>query len=134
MTSTRRLAWATAVLLVTGSGLTGCGGQPAVCDDVDALQQSMSKIKAAKVGENALDTLKAEAANIKAQVQTLGTDAEAQYSPQVDKVKSTSKALSASVQAGASNPTSATLSAVRDEAKALGAAVSDLADAVSGTC
>lgn len=134
MTRTRRLGATTAVLLLAGSGLTACGGQPAVCDDVDALQQSMNKIKDAKVGENALDTLTTESANIKSQVQKLGKDASAQYSSQVDKVKSTSQALGASVQAASSNPTSATFTAVSDDAKALGTAVSNLADAVSGTC
>jgi hypothetical protein len=134
MTRTRRLAAATAVLLLGGSGLSACGGKPAVCDDVAALQQSMSKIKDAKVGQNALDTLTNESANIKAQLQKLGKDASAQYSSQVDKVKSTSKALSTSVRTASTNPTSATFTAVSDDAKALGAAVNDLADAVSGTC
>jgi hypothetical protein len=134
MMRTRRLAATIAVLLLAGSGLSACGGQPAACDDVKALQQSMNKIKDAKVGENALDTLTTESANIKSQVQKLGNDASAQYSSQVEKVKSTSRALGASVQAASSNPSSAMFTAVRGDAKALGTAVNNLADAVSGTC
>lgn len=134
MRMTTRVASAVFCLVAVGPGLTACGGQPAVCDDVDALQASVKKLEDVKVGENALSELQTDLAAIQSDIKQLSKDASDQYSSQVADVKSQATALKSSLQTASASPTAATLTRVRDDAKALGASVKDLGNAVADTC
>ena len=105
-----------------------------MCDDVAALQASVQRLQDARVGENGLSTLAGELPQIRATLAQLRTDASAEYAPEVSAVRSRTDALTASIQAAVTAPSASSLGRVADDLKAMGAAVTDLGDAVSDSC
>ncbi len=134
MRSIRRTAAALSSLVVLGSGLGGCGGQPAVCEDVDALQESVDTLKNTDAGEDGLSKVKTELKEMQTELQQLADDASSQYSTQIDKLNADFSGLKSSVTAAVDAPSAETLSAVKVDVQSVGSAIDDLGTAVADTC
>jgi hypothetical protein len=117
-----------------GTGLVACGGQPAVCDDLDALRTSVKDLQNVDIGNDALSTLTTDLQKIQADLKQLGQDASDQYSTQIDAVQKQASALGTSLQTATTDPSATSLTEVSTDVKAVGSAVSDLGNAMSGTC
>lgn len=133
MTRTRNAA-ATLCLLVVASGLAGCSGKSAVCDDVDAIKASMNNIRHAKVGENALSVISTEVTQMKSEVKKLANDAQSQYSTEIANLKTQAAAFKTSLDAAKAQPSAATLADVGAGVQKVGSAVDALVKAASNTC
>ena len=133
-TTVRRVSVSLFCLLGIGSALSGCSSQPAVCDDVDALRTSVGKLQDVKIGDNALDTLSSDLADIQADLKKLGDDASEQYSSEVDALDSQVAGLRTSLQAAAAAPTAESIGAVGQDVQGVGSAMRDMSDAVKSTC
>lgn len=133
MTRTRPAALVLSLLLVA-PGLAACGGQPAVCGDVQALQTSVQKIKDTNLSQDGLSVVTTELGKIRTEVSQLAKDASAQYSSQVSDVKSSAAALQQSVSGAVASPSASTLGQVKTDLQGLGAAVKRLNDALGSTC
>ena len=134
MTRTRRAAVTALSLVVLGAGLAACGGQPAVCDDMDSLNASVQKLKDANISDNGLSAVKTDLSNVESDLKQLKADASAQYSSQIDDVRTQAASLQSSIRAAAAAPSVDALAQVVDGVKAVGAAIGDLGDAVSSSC
>jgi hypothetical protein len=134
MNSTRRAVTASFTLVLLTSGLAACGGQPAVCDDVDALQESVETLTNAPAGEDGLDTVKTELEELQTELQQLADDAATQYATQIDRLNAGVSGLQSSLDTAVDAPSAATLSSLRDDVRAVASAVSDLSTAVADTC
>jgi hypothetical protein len=134
MTRTRCAASLLA-LLAASSGLTACSADdPAVCDDVDALSASMSHLRDAQIGENALSVVSTELSQMTTEVKQLADDASEQYAKEIDAVRTQVNALESGVRSATQQPTAAALAQVSDGIKGVGTAVDNLVDSVQGTC
>ena len=58
----------------------------------------------------------------------------AEYSSEVETLRSRTTALGSSIETAAADPSAATVTQVRDDVNALGSAVTALGDAVADTC
>ena len=134
MMTMRRAAAPALCLLALAAGLVACGGQPAVCDDVDALRTSVDHLKNIQIGDNALATLSTDLQDVQSQLKQLRQDASGQYSSQIDAVQKEVDALRSSVKTATTNPSSTSFTEVTSDVKSLGSALGGLDDAVSGTC
>jgi hypothetical protein len=113
--------------------LAACGGdQPAVCDDVDALQSSVDNLEDVQLSENGLNALSSAVPTTRQDLQQLRTDAKAEFGDDASKVETAVTSLKSSV--AAPNPSASTLSAVGAAIQAIDSSPSALQDAVSGTC
>jgi hypothetical protein len=134
MTAARTVTGALISFALVGLGVGACGGQPAVCDDVQSLQTSWQDIKRAKPGEGGLSTITTELDTMQTTVKQLGADASSQYSSQVKAVRASTATLGSSVESATSNPTSASIAQVANDVRAVGQAIEDLGTALSNTC
>lgn len=137
MEDMRRTRYAAAVLACMvglGTGVTACAEEPAVCDDVDALQTSVEDLQEADLGEGGLEVVTEELQDIEDELGQLKTDAASEYSTQIQAVEDTFAALRTSAESAASDATASTLALVRDDLQAFGAAVSSMSSAVEDTC
>jgi uncharacterized phage infection (PIP) family protein YhgE len=128
------LAAAAALLL---SGLAGCGEDPAVCEDVSALQGDVDDLRAidlADLGEGGLDELSNTLAAIETDLGQLSDDASAEYDDEVAAVTTASDVLRSSVDGLQQDPSAATLAQLPDAVSGLADAVRGLTDAVQETC
>jgi len=135
--NTRRLAGALCALTLTGSFLTGCGGddQSAVCDDVDDLRTSLSALQAFNVYDpNVLSDLSVVLDQIRTQVGELAEDASSEYDAEVDVVQTSIDDLEASAQTAVDTPNAAALGTLADDVEAFRTAFQDLQTAVGDTC
>ena len=122
-------------LILAAGGLAACSSdQPAVCDDVDAVQSSVDNLKDAQVSENGLNAVKADLTQIQQDLKKLQTDAKAEFGGEASKVKTAVTSLEGSVNAAKSDPTASTLSAVGTAIKGVESSLTSLQNAVSDTC
>jgi hypothetical protein len=122
-------------LLTALVGLTACSSdKPAVCDDADALRQSVDNLKEVQIGDNALSTLSSDVSQIQQDVKHLGSDAKSEFGGDVDQVSSAATQLEDSVNAAKANPSASTLGAVGTAIQSFGTSVDNLVDAVKDTC
>jgi len=154
MTTIHRLITAVLCVLVLGTGVSACGKDdgstsssggtssaspgagktPAVCTDLTALRSSADRIKASKGGQDGLTTLTTELDAMRATLKRLVADAETQFSPQVDAIKTAGTHLDASIRKATGAPSATNLAAVGADVRSLGLAVRNLSDAVGSTC
>ena len=135
MTRSRRVAASLCLILTLGSGVAACGDDSdALCDDVDALRNSMAELQDTEIERGALSVLADEVRAIQADVQQVAEDAAAEYSSEVEALRSRATALGSSIETAAADPSVATVTQVRDDVNALGSAVTALSDAVADTC
>ena len=130
----RRVTAAAVCLLGVGSGLIACGGQPAVCDDMDALRASVNDLQNVEVGNNAVSTLTTALQKIQSDLKQLKQDGSDQYSAEIDALENQLTTLRSSLKTASTNPSAASFTEVTNGVKAVGTAVTDLGDAVSSTC
>lgn len=133
----RHLSGLIVSLVLTGSLVTGCGGeeQTAICDDVDALRTSLTSLQAFNVADpNVLADLKVVLDQIRTEVGQLAEDASSEYAEEIDVVQASTDDLQASATAAVAAPTAANLSTLADAVKAFTTGFKQLRTAVGDTC
>jgi hypothetical protein len=134
--SPRRTAASVATVLGLATGIVGCSddSKPAVCSDIDALQDSVQSLRDVSLEQGALTEIRSDLTTISTQFDTFTTDAKGQYATEVSAVRSAVDTLSTAVTGAKEGPTATTLAAVGTAARSVADATKELADAVSGTC
>lgn len=108
--------------------------RPALCDSLDALRASVQQLGNVNVTAAGLSGFQDAWQAVKTDLQQVATDAQAQYAPQVDKVKADTDAVGSAADAARADPTTTSLSAVRDAVHTLADDVGHLVDEVSPEC
>jgi hypothetical protein len=135
MSHTARLVSTLLAAVVAFSGLVACGGdQPAVCDDLDAVQASVDNLKDIQVSENGLTALSPALSQVKQDLQQLVMDAKAEFGDEASKVQTAVTALQGSVATAKSERTASSLTDVGTAVGVVRSSLTALQDAVSGTC
>lgn len=131
----RTIATATAaVVLGTGACGTDQPDQPAVCDSLAAVQDTVTRIRNVTVAENGLTQFKTDLAQLKVDLQQLSTDAKAEFATELEPVQAAATQLSTSVDTARAAPDATNLSGVRTSLNVLASSVQQLDDGLSGTC
>lgn len=105
-----------------------------MCDDIEALRDSLDRLGEAEVGENAVSVLSTELTDVRRELQMLRDDASDEYATELDAVSNDFEGLETSIEAAVSTPTTATLSEVSAEVRAVVSALDDLGEAVGNSC
>jgi hypothetical protein len=144
MTRTFRVLVSLVCLLALGSGLAACGGDetpteagspaPEICQDVEALQESVQELQNIEIGEGALSELGTQLDTIRGDVGQIRRNAGDEYAAETDALDTATESLGSSIEAAVESPTATTLAAVGDSVRALAAAVRNLGDALGDTC
>ena len=115
--------------------LTGCStAEPAVCESLDAVRNSVDTVSQAKLGENGLSVLAGGLTQLKADLGQFAADAKAQFQPQTDALRTSVDQLSSSVATAKADPSATTLGGVGVAVSAVQTAAVDLDAAASKTC
>jgi hypothetical protein len=127
---------AVAVVLALGMsvGVSACGGEPEVCDDVDALRADLDDLTTIEIQPGSLADFSAALDEVDADVDQLVESAEAEYESEIDAIQSATQALTTSVEAATQAPSGPAITQVSADFGAFSTAVGNLRDAVSGTC
>jgi len=127
---------AIATTLLLGAALVGCGDdEPAVCGSVDELQTSVDNVKDIDVSSSSgVSELESGLADVESNLADVKSEAEAEFSSQLDAVDSALATLKADVDAATTNPTAPAVSEVSSAASAFIAALDTLISDVQGTC
>ncbi len=116
------------------AGLTACSSQPAVCDDMDALRQSVTNLRDTSVAKDGVDAVRSDLQEMGDNLDQLAGDASSEYAPQITAVKSRASELRASLDSAKATPSAQSLSQIEGGVEALTTAVDGLGTAVSSTC
>ncbi|BAL87021.1 hypothetical protein AMIS_18010 [Actinoplanes missouriensis 431] len=137
---TRNPGILTAILAAAVLGTGGCAGSgaeanaPAVCESFATVQNTVTQIRNANVSENGLAAVRPYVTELLEQLNQLVLDAQAQFKPQADQLRTTVDQLSASVDSARADPGATTFSAVRSAITAVGDSARALRQAISGSC
>jgi hypothetical protein len=144
MTRTFRAFVSLVLLLALGSGLAACGGDetppeagsptPEICQDVEALQESVQELQDIEIGEDALAELGTQLDTIRGDIGQIRRDAGDENATEVEAVSTAGDSLESSIDAAVASPSATTLTAVGDSVRALASAVRNLGDALGDTC
>jgi predicted extracellular nuclease len=146
MTRTVRVTLSMVCLLLLGSGLAACGGDetstetqtseptPAICQDVEALQESVGDLQDIEIDEGALSQLGTQLDTIRGDVGQIRRDAGDENATEIEAVSTSADSLESSIDAAVASPSATTLTAVGDNVRALASAVRNLGDALEDTC
>lgn len=134
MSRLRRVAAMVVVMVAIVAGAGACSDQPAVCDDVDSLRASLDELGRAAGQEDRVTAVPDALDAVRSDLVRLGNDASAEFAPQVETVKSSVDDLESTIEQATAERDAAGFAAVAVSARAAGAAVGALADAVSSTC
>lgn len=131
----RRMAVILVAAPILGLGLAGCQDTPtAVCESLDAVQNSAQHVRQTNVAENGLSQLRTNLTQLRTDVQQLVADAKGQWSAQADQINQSLELLKASVIAAQATPSSTNIGAIRSALNTLEASVRDLANAMRDAC
>jgi hypothetical protein len=135
---------ALACLLAFGSGLVACGGDettdeagttsPEICQDVDALQESLQELQTIEIGQGSLSELGTQMDTVRGDIGQIRRDAGDENATEVEAVSTSADSLESSIDAAVASPSATTLTAVGDSVRALASAVRNLGDALGDTC
>jgi hypothetical protein len=142
MTRILRSLVALACLLALGSGLVACGGDettdgtttPEICQDVDALQESLQELQNIEIGQDSLSELGTQMDTIRGDIGQIRRNAGDENATEVEAVSTAADSLESSIDAAVATPSATTLRAVGDNVRALASAVRNLGDALADTC
>jgi len=130
-----RLGWLMPACLIGVYVLTACSdSKPAVCTDVDNLQESVQSLRDVTFSKGALSTISADISQIKAQLATTKADAKSEFSSELTQLSTALDTVSARFGAVKSDPTALTLAALATSVSAAGSATQALKSAVADTC
>ncbi|MEU4691503.1 hypothetical protein [Actinoplanes sp. NPDC023714] len=135
---TRNPGLITAILAAAVLGAGGCASAeanaPAVCESFATVQNTVNQIRNVNVSENGVAAARPYVAELLNQLNQLVLDAQAQFKPQADQLRTAVDQLSASVEGARADPGAATFAVVRSSITAVGDSARALRDAISGTC
>jgi len=125
-----------AVTFVLGAALVGCGDdEPVVCGSVDALQSSVDDLKDIDVSSSSgVSELESGLSGVESDLADVKSEAEAEFSSQLDAVDSALTTLKSDVDAATTNPTAPAVAEVGSAASAFITALDTLIGDVQGTC
>ena len=133
----------TVLVLVLGAGAAACGDgdpaaqspEPALCGSVENLQNDISDMNEIDYSSSGgLDQLKQGVSTVKQDLADVTADAKKEFSDDVALAKTSFKAAAASVDQAASNPSSASLKAVKSSLTEFSRDAQTLIDDVQTTC
>jgi hypothetical protein len=133
----RRTIGAAAVTCLLSAALVGCGGddEPTVCSAADELQASVDDIKDMNVSSSSgVDELELELEEIEAGLANVKTEAEQEFSTQLEAVDTAFRTLVSSVDAATADPSTGAVAAVGTSASTFSSALQTLIDDVQSTC
>lgn len=124
----------TALLLALS--LAACSeDKPAVCSSVGDLEASVNDVKKIDVtSSGGLAEVRTGLRTIKSDLAEVKTDAESEFSSQLDRVEASYATLTSSVEAARTGPSGATLTAVGSSLRTFGNDVQALISDVKATC
>lgn len=135
MDRTRNAVTSALLLGALALGVGGCGqSTPAICADADQLRTSVRALKDVKLNQGALTELSSKLKTIEADLKKLQAEASSTYASQITALRKAGDNLRTGLAAATSNPSVATLTALKPEVTALGTALTDLQDALKSTC
>jgi hypothetical protein len=145
MTRTRRVLVSLVCLLALGSGAVACGGDdetpteggaptPEICQDVDALRDSVQELQNIEIGEDTLSELGTQMDTIRGDIGQIRRNAGDEYAAETDALDTATESVGSSIEAAVESPSATTLAAIADSIRALGAAVNNLGDSLGDTC
>jgi hypothetical protein len=131
-----RITGLATLTLLLGATLVGCSDdEPAVCSSVDDLKASVEDVTNIEVtASGAASELQSGLTTIKSDLADVKSDAESEFSPEVDAVESAFATLTTTVDAAAADPTADTLAAAGAAVSPFSSAVQTLVDDVKSTC
>lgn len=109
-------------------------GDPALCEDVEAVRESVETMRGATVGDGAVAVVAEELQSLETTLPELRSAAAEQYATQVAAVETGMAAVRTSVEAAQADTSAATLLAVTTSVQGLGATVDGLVQDVGDTC
>ncbi|MEU8816601.1 hypothetical protein [Actinoplanes sp. NPDC048796] len=121
------------VLLFLGA-LAGCSDSaasaaPAVCESVDAAQNTVNHIRDTNVSETGVSQMRTLLAQLRDDLNQVVADAQAQFKPQADALRTATDQLGAALRGRPAD-----LGAVRTAVNEVRTAGTNLVDALKGTC
>jgi hypothetical protein len=117
--------------------LGGCAeeeNRPAVCDSYDAVQASADDLRNANISENGMSQVRTNLQELRHGLESLLSDASAEFQPQVDTIQVAMDDLANTVTAAQAEPGPMTLAAVGQAAAWLRETVHRLGTAMADTC
>jgi uncharacterized phage infection (PIP) family protein YhgE len=136
LTSRKRFAAATAVLVLTVTGVAACGGDDddsassssskTLCDDSQALKSSIDDLKNVDIVENGTSSLSSALTKVTESATTLIDAAKSDFKPQVDELQTSLKTLGTSIK----DIPSKGLDPVKEAASGVETSATNLTDAV----
>lgn len=119
-------------------GVTGCAAEPPavppVCASYEAVQNTVGHIRTTNVSENGLTALRPYVSQLRDQLEQLYVDAQAQFAPQADALRTAVDQLAATVRTAKDAPDVSNLAAVRSSVAAVRSSAQTLRDAMASTC
>ncbi|BBH67305.1 hypothetical protein ACTI_39900 [Actinoplanes sp. OR16] len=135
---TRNPGLITAIVAAAVLGTSGCAASesdtPAVCESFATVQNTVNQIRNVNVSENGIAAARPYVAELLNQLNQLVLDAQAQFKPQADQLKTAVDQLSTSVEGARSDPGAAAFAAVRTAITSVGDSARALRDAIGGAC
>jgi len=135
-TATRRAAGLVISGLLALAALTGCGGnEPSpVCSDLDAVKKSVSALTEVKLEQGVLPDLRSKVDQVQQDVAQLRTDADSEFSGELDGVDNAYVLVRTSLDEAVANPSATTVSGVGTALASLSNELQHLQAAVDKTC
>lgn len=119
----------------SAAGPTGTGtASAAVCDDYQALQDSLAAVVSVDVAKAGLDGLKSALGTVADRLATLKASAQQEFAPQVDELDRAVQQLQATVEDASSGGGTAALKSIGSRLAAVATAGRSLASAVAKAC
>ena len=105
-----------------------------VCDAAASVRLTVEHIRQVEISENGLGAMRPYLQQLDTQLQTLRSEALAQFGPQAGQLKTAVDQLRASINTARENPDAAALSAVRTSVAGVRTSAQSLQDQVGTTC
>jgi hypothetical protein len=112
----------------------GGSAKPAICASAAGLKASLQGLKGADIKANGLSAISDDLTKIKQELTTIKTDAQGQYSTEVNALSGALSGVTTSFDAAKANPNAGTLTTLATSAKSVVTAGNNQVTAVSSTC
>lgn len=126
----------TIATLVIGMSVVACGDDaPAVCGSVDDLRTSIDDVREIDLtASGAVDELQSGLGTVEGNLADVKSDAQEEFSPEIDAVDTSLDGLKTAVDAAKTDPTAETLAAAAAALADFGTNAEALVDDVQSTC
>jgi hypothetical protein len=125
-----------AVVLTLGLavGMSGCGGEPEVCADVDALRADLDDVTAIELQPGSLAEFSTALDEVEADVDQIMSSAASEFDSEIEALRTATQALKASVETATQAPSGPAVTEVSAAFGAFTDAADTMQEAVVSTC